>query len=78
MNLGDQPGKPVKITAARDLTFSTIAKECATRKGIEIAGIVDCASPPVIREIEGLIASGEMVELAGGGLRYGSTSLAIL
>ena len=67
--------KPVKITAARDLTFAHIARECAARKGIEIAGIVDCASPPVIREIEGLIASGEMVELPGGGLRYGSSSL---
>ncbi|MCJ7752007.1 MAG: endonuclease Q family protein, partial [Armatimonadetes bacterium] len=27
-------GRPVKITAARDLTFENIAKECATRKGI--------------------------------------------
>ena len=62
--------RPVKITAARDLTFENIAIECATRKGIDVVGIVDCASPPVIADIEALIASGEMVPQDGGGLRY--------
>ena len=38
-------GRPVKITAARDLTFEGIARECVERKGIDLAGIVDCASP---------------------------------
>ncbi len=64
---GDQP---VKITASRDLTFANIAAECAERKGIAIAGVVDCAAPPVIADIERLMADGEMVELSGGGLRY--------
>jgi len=63
-------GRPVKITAARDLTFGHIARECAQRKGIEVAGIVDCASPGVIREIGELLARGEMTEQEGGGLRY--------
>jgi len=62
--------KPVKITASRDLTFANIAAECAERKGIAIAGIVDCASPPVLDDISRLLEAGEMVELAGGGLRY--------
>ncbi|MFB3881837.1 MAG: endonuclease Q family protein [Armatimonadota bacterium] len=65
-----ESGRPVKITAARDLTFANIARECVVRKGIDIAGIVDCGSPPVIHEIRGMIESGEMVELPGGGLRY--------
>jgi len=71
-------GKPVKITAARDLTFENIARECANRKGIEIAGVVDCASPLVLRDIQALIASGDMVELAAGGLRFRDKTTIIL
>lgn len=63
-------GRAVKITAARDLTFENIAVECAERKGIDVVGIVDCASPPVIDDIDRLVRSGEMVELSGGGLRF--------
>lgn len=63
-------GRAVKITAAQDLTFANIAAECADRKGIDLVGIVDCASPPVIEDIEALLESGEMVPLPGGGLRY--------
>ena len=63
-------GRPVKITAARDLTFANIAVECAQRKGIDIVGIVDCASPPVIEDIAGLINAGQMIPQPGGGLRY--------
>ena len=40
-----EKGKPIKITAARSLNFANIAKECAERKGIQIVGIIDCASP---------------------------------
>lgn len=44
--------KPIKITAAKSLNFENIANECVNRKGINIAGIVDCASPYVIEDIE--------------------------
>jgi uncharacterized protein (TIGR00375 family) len=71
-------GRPVKITAARDLTFENIAKECATRKGVDIAGIVDCGSPAVIKDIDALVESGEMVELPGGGLRYREATTLLL
>ena len=40
-----EKGKPIKITAAKSLNFANIAKECAERKGINIVGIIDCASP---------------------------------
>ena len=70
VHIGAARGRPVKITAARSLTFSAIARECTRRKGITMVGIVDCASPAVLREIQSLIASGEMTELSGGGLRY--------
>jgi uncharacterized protein (TIGR00375 family) len=63
-------GRVVKVTASRDLTFENIAIECVSRKGVQVAGIVDCASPRVIEDIEALVAAGEMVEQAGGGLCY--------
>lgn len=64
-------GQAVKITAARDLTFENIAVECARRKGIDVVGVVDCASPPVLADILALVEAGEMVQQPGGGLRYG-------
>lgn len=63
-------GTTVKITASRDLTFANIARECKYRKGIDIVGIVDCASPEVIDDISQLINSGEMKPLKEGGLIY--------
>ena len=44
-------GKPIKITAARSLNFANIAKECVERKGINLVGIIDCASPYIIDDI---------------------------
>ena len=44
-------GKPIKITAAKSLNFANIAKECADRKGINVVGIIDCASPYVIQSM---------------------------
>ena len=50
-----ESGKPIKITAAKSLNFANIAKECADRKGIQIVGIIDCASPYVIEDIENFL-----------------------
>jgi len=63
-------GRPVKVTASRELTFEHIAIECARRKGVEVAGIVDCGSPRVMEDIYHLLSDGDMVELPGGGLRF--------
>ena len=63
-------GKPIKITAARSLNFANIAKECAERKGINIVGIIDCASPYVIEDIENFLATGEAYEIEDGGIIY--------
>ena len=63
-------GKPIKITAAKTLNFANIAKECAERKGISIVGIIDCASPYVIEDIEKFLQSGEAYELEDGGIIY--------
>ena len=63
-------GKPIKITAARSLNFANIAKECYERKGISIVGIIDCASPYVIEDIEHFLQTGEAYELEDGGIIY--------
>lgn len=65
-----ESGKPIKITAAKSLNFANIAKECVDRKGINICGIIDCASPYVIEDIENFLKTGEAYELEDGGIIY--------
>lgn len=62
--------KPIKITAARSLNFANIAKECVERKGINLVGIIDCASPYVIEDIENFLQAGEAYEIQDGGIIY--------
>ena len=63
-------GKPIKITAAKSLNFANIAKECEERKGINVVGIIDCASPYVIEDIENFLKTGDAYELKDGGIIY--------
>ena len=63
-------GKPIKITGARSLNFANIAKECCERKGIQVAGIIDCASPYVIEDIENFLKTGDAYELQDGVIIY--------
>ena len=65
-----EKGKPIKITGARSLNFSNIAKECVEKKGINVVGIIDCASPYVIEDIENFLKNGEAYELKSGGIIY--------
>lgn len=62
--------KPIKITAARSLNFENIAKECVEKKGINVVGVIDCASPYVIEDIENFLKSGEAYEIPDGGIIY--------
>lgn len=62
--------KPIKITAARSLNFENIAKECVERKGISVVGIIDCASPYVIEDIEEFLKNGDAYEIQDGGIVY--------
>jgi uncharacterized protein (TIGR00375 family) len=61
-------GKAVKITASRRLTFQAVIEECYRRKGVDLVGIVDCASPGVQADMEHLVEEGELAELPAGGL----------
>ncbi len=65
-----ETGKPIKITGARSLNFANIAKECEERKGIDVVGIIDCASPYVIEDIEKFLQNGDAYELKDGGIIY--------
>ena len=65
-----ETGKPIKITGARSLNFANIAKECVERKGINVVGIIDCASPYVIEDIERFLQTGDAYELEDGGIIY--------
>lgn len=65
-----ESGKPIKITAARSLNFANIARECADRKGINVVGIIDCASPYVIEDIENFLKTGDAYEIEDGGIIY--------
>jgi uncharacterized protein (TIGR00375 family) len=62
--------KPIKITAASSLNFANIAKECSGRKGINVVGIIDCASPYVIEDIENFLKTGDAYEIKDGGIIY--------
>ena len=62
--------KPIKITGARSLQFANIAKESAGRKGIQVVGIIDCASPYVQEDISNFLKNGEAYEIKDGGIIY--------
>lgn len=62
--------KPIKITAAKSLNFANIAEECVSRKGIQMVGIIDCASPYVISDIEDFLKTGDAYEIEDGGIIY--------
>ncbi|MBB6635483.1 endonuclease Q family protein [Cohnella thailandensis] len=63
----------VKISASNALTFRSIAEEASERKGVGLVGVIDCHSPPVQRDIEDCLESGEMEEVRGGGIRFRNT-----
>ncbi|WP_159882257.1 endonuclease Q family protein [Paenibacillus puerhi] len=70
-----EAGEAVKISAANNLTFFNIAKEASQRKGMDIVGIIDCHSPGVQTEMLHYLDTGDMKELAGGGIRYHQTTV---
>lgn len=63
-------GEEVKKATAANLTFENIAFEAYHRKGIDVIGVVDCASPLIIEDIEVLLDKGEIKEKEGGGMDY--------
>ncbi|MBA4600949.1 endonuclease Q family protein [Thermoactinomyces mirandus] len=65
---------PVKITAARNLTFENIVKEAHHCKGLGMIGVIDAQSPPVQEDIIKGLESGLYKEHPDGGIIYGKTT----
>lgn len=70
-----ESGLPVKISAARNLTFHEIVREAAHRKGLDMIGIIDAHSPPVQEEIARGLERGIYREDPEGGILYGTTTV---
>ncbi len=78
VHIGRAKNKPIKITASRSLTLQNIYDYCINNKGIDIVGVVDCASPYVLDEIAEQVECGLLTILPGGGLRYKNKLTVIL
>lgn len=65
----DGAGRPVKVSAARDMTLPRVLETARTSKGLDLVAVVDCAAPRVRRDIEVLEERRQLVRLAGGGYR---------
>lgn len=63
-------GRWVKIPTSRHLTVRNIFEEAATRKGMQVIGIVDAISPLVLHDLNVLLEEGCLKELPGGGYSY--------
>jgi uncharacterized protein (TIGR00375 family) len=59
----------IKVSASRNLTLLNILEK-SIFKGIDIVGVVDCASPHLISEIKKYQDEGILSALEGGGMRY--------
>jgi len=60
VHIGRASGRPVKITASRNLTLETLLNETALRKGLNIVGIVDAGTSPVLAELEKMVEQGQL------------------
>lgn len=78
IHIGSALGKPVKITASRKLTLKEILFQDAVKKGLDVVGVVDCASPLVIEEIESMLDKGLLTPHRNGGLRAKNGVMLIL
>ncbi|KQL49212.1 hypothetical protein AN963_05435 [Brevibacillus choshinensis] len=72
---GTRSGKPVKITASRQMTLTRILEEASERKGMDVIGIIDAHSPEVQEELIDLLESGSAAEHEDGGITYKETML---
>lgn len=70
VHIGQARNRPIKITASRKLTLKNICDFCLNKKGIDIVGIVDAASPLVLDEIQELVEKGTIKEKTNGGFDY--------
>lgn len=71
-------GTWVKIPTSRRLTVRNILHEAVCRKGMDIIGIVDSMSPPVLKDLRRLLTEGLLTEQTGGGYLFEHQTLLLL
>lgn len=67
VHIGQAGGRAVKITASRQLTLDAVIGDAAPRKGLDIVGVVDAGTTPVLTEIEHMIEQGRLRSHSRGG-----------
>jgi PHP family Zn ribbon phosphoesterase len=67
IHIGRANGRPVKITASRSLTLASLLEDVASRKGLDIIGVVDAGTAPVLAEIEQMVEKGVLRTHPRGG-----------
>lgn len=60
----------IKRATANNLTFENIAFEAYEKKGMDMLGVVDAASPAIINDIKHMLDKGEIAEHPDGGMIY--------
>jgi len=70
VHLGRASGRPVKITASPSLDLEAALTEAAANKGIEVIGLVDCCTGPVLDAVSRQLDSGGLSPAGGGGLLW--------
>ena len=68
VHIGRAQGQKIKVTASDKMNPAYILKYGAMEKGLQMVGIVDCGSPPVLQDIEELIEAGELQPTRNGDL----------
>lgn len=67
IHIGRANGRPVKITASRNLTLASLVQETAPLKGLDIIGVVDAGTTQVMAELEQMISEGKLRAHQRGG-----------
>ncbi len=63
-------GEPIKISAAPTLTVMGVIEHAAQAKGIDMIGLVDAVTPPVMRDLRLLMDKGVLHPVPDGGLSF--------
>lgn len=67
IHIGRASGRPVKITASRNLTLASLLEDTVPRKGLDLIGIVDAGTIPVQAELEQMVQQGLLRPHSRGG-----------
>jgi uncharacterized protein (TIGR00375 family) len=68
VHLGRSMGRPVKVTASPSFDLRAAVDEARLRKGLDVLGLVDSCSGPVLEELRGEVGAGRLRQLPDGGL----------